>query len=243
MAALAWLVTGAFIDPRLDLAGQRWLGVATWIVLLTLLRRESALVRAQTLGVVALAASLEVLAKFLELYAYRLDNIPAFVPPGHGLVFLASLTLARWRPFAIRPLRSQALVIALGGAWAIWGLLLAPRSDTAGALFFVLWLGLMVGGRAPMLLTSAFVVTSIVELGGTASGSWTWAVTDPAGLLEAGNPPSGVAGIYGFVDIVVLAATRPLASVSSVTSTSVASVASVTSVTSVTSEWSSQPAS
>ena len=28
------------------------------------------------------------------LYGYRLDNLPAFVPPGHGLVYLGGLSLA-----------------------------------------------------------------------------------------------------------------------------------------------------
>ena len=52
--------------------------------------------RAQTLLVVALATVVEyTFAPTLEAYTYRLDNVPAYVPPGHGLVYLAALTLGR----------------------------------------------------------------------------------------------------------------------------------------------------
>lgn len=207
---MAWLAAGAWLDPRVGPGGQRLIGAATWALLLGLLRWEDRTARVQVLSVAALAGSLEILARALDLYHYRLGNIPAFVPPGHGLVFLASLALSRAPLLTSRPERAMAVAIAAGGAWALWGVTLSTRPDTAGALFFVFWLGLMVGGRAPMLLTGAFLVTGVVEVAGTQTGSWTWMPEDPAGLLSAGNPPSGVAGIYGWVDVIVLNATPAL---------------------------------
>src|SRR5262249_38652179 len=128
-------------------------------------------------------------------------------PPGHGLVFLATLALSRSPLTAHRPRFSIGLLVSVGIAWALWGLFLSPRLDTAGALFVVFWIAMIAGGRAPLLLACAFIVTGVVEVAGTQTGAWAWSTVDPAGLLHAGNPPSGCAGIYGWVDIIVLAAT------------------------------------
>jgi hypothetical protein len=51
--------------------------------------------RLQTLAVVGFATVGEIVGSLVwGLYGYRLGNLPAFVPPGHGLVYLAGLSLA-----------------------------------------------------------------------------------------------------------------------------------------------------
>ena len=85
--------------PRTAGAGiwvQRLLGLATWVVLLALLRGEGRSVRIQVAAVMVAATMLEYTASpLLGLYTYRLQNVPSFVPPGHGLVYLAALTVGR----------------------------------------------------------------------------------------------------------------------------------------------------
>ncbi len=74
------------------------LGVATWCVLVGLLVREAPLVRAQTAIVVVFASLVEyTFSPFLGVYLYRFHNVPAYVPPGHGLVYLAALAIGRTR--------------------------------------------------------------------------------------------------------------------------------------------------
>ena len=52
--------------------------------------------RVQTLVVVALATCVEyTFSPLLQAYTYRIGTVPLFVPPGHGLVYLAALTLGR----------------------------------------------------------------------------------------------------------------------------------------------------
>ncbi len=64
---------------------QRGLGIATWGVLLIALHWFTPLVRTQALVVVAFAAVIElVFSPTLEVYLYRFENVPAYVPPGHG---------------------------------------------------------------------------------------------------------------------------------------------------------------
>src|SRR5687768_2617949 len=107
---------------------QRGLGLLTWGVLLVALRRVSPTVRAQTAVVVVFATIVEyVFSPTLHVYEYRFDNVPMYVPPGHGLVYLSAFALGH-AAFVQRRLRAaEALVVVVGGAWAAYGLLGADR--------------------------------------------------------------------------------------------------------------------
>ena len=89
---MGWLSVVLWLDRSGGGGGlwqQRALGVVTWGVLLLTLARVSPTVRAQTAAVVAFATAVEyVFSPTLEVYTYRFHNVPAFVPPGHGLVSL-----------------------------------------------------------------------------------------------------------------------------------------------------------
>jgi hypothetical protein len=194
---------------------QLVLGGATWGVLVVLLRRETPLVRVQTLVVVALATCVEyTFSPLLQAYTYAIGTVPLFVPPGHGLVYLAALTLGRsvlvgrYR----RPL--VAATVLVGCAWAAAGVLgIAGRHDVLGAFWLVCLLGFLAWGPNPGLYVGAFVVVSYLELAGTAFGIWHWAPTDPVlHVIGQGNPPSGAAGGYGWFDLwALLLAPRLLA--------------------------------
>ena len=147
---VAWIGAGAVLESHATIWPQRALGVITWVVLLLILRGERRDVRAQVAIVILVATAMEYTASGLVgLYTYRLHNVPLFVPPGHGLLYLTALALGRSQLFAV--LRRPVIVatLAVGGAWAIWGLAFSPRSDVFGAIFFVCLVGfLLVGPRA-----------------------------------------------------------------------------------------------
>ena len=207
-AVLVWIPAVLVLDSHSTLAQQRLLGVGTWLLLLALLRGESPLIRAQTAIVVVFATLVEyTFSPLLEVYVYRLDNVPAFVPPGHGLVYLAALSLGRsaWFNSHVRGLVS--LTVLLGGLYALWGLSpLSPRLDVLGAFWYLCLLGFLRWGRSRMLYVGAFAVVTYLEIVGTWVGAWTWATTDPTGLVAIGNPPSGAAGGYGWFDLVAISA-------------------------------------
>jgi hypothetical protein len=93
---LVWVPVVLLLDHGSGIWAQRLLGVLTWGLLIGLLRRETPLARLQVGVVVVFASVIEyTFSPLLEVYVYRLDNVPAFVPPGHGLVYLAALCLAR----------------------------------------------------------------------------------------------------------------------------------------------------
>ena len=203
---MVWIAAGLALDATAGLPMQRAIGVATWVLLFALLRGERAAERWQVAAAVAIATAGEyVLSAALHLYEYRLTNLPAFVPPGHGLVYLAALALARSWP-AVRHARALVrLSVALGAAWALWGVAVAPRPDALGLLLFLVFAGFAVAGRAPLVYVAAFLLTTYLELVGTTVGSWTWAARGAGGLLSIGNPPSGVPGVYCVLDALALA--------------------------------------
>jgi hypothetical protein len=189
-----------------ELTRQLTLAALTWALLATLLRREPVLVRVQTLLVVVLATVVEyTFSPLLEAYTYRIGTVPGFVPPGHGLVYLAALALGRSRLLREHSRLAVGTVVVLGGAWAGYGLLFAERHDVLGAFWFGCLLGFLAWGRSTtgrLLYVGAFVVVSYLEIVGTALGTWAWRSTDPVlHLIGQGNPPSGAAGGYGWFDL------------------------------------------
>ena len=208
---LTWVPLVLVLDRGADIWWQRALGLGTWLLLAWLLRRETPLVRAQVAVVVAFATAVEyTFSPLLEVYVYRLDNVPAFVPPGHGLVYLCALA---HRPHRGRAAPTDPLVVVTvlaGAAYAGWGLLVSDRLDVLGALWFGCLLGFLRWGRSVTLYVGAFAVVTYLELLGTWLGTWAWAAHDPTGLIAIGNPPSGAAGGYGWFDLAAVLAAPAL---------------------------------
>jgi hypothetical protein len=200
-----WITVMLVTDPSSGLGEQRTYGAATWVVLLWLLLAETPLVRTQVAVVAAFATAVEYTFSLgLKVYVYRLDNIPAFVPPAHGLVYLCALALGRspvvhrWR------IPLVAVTLAAGAAYALWGLLGTDRVDVLGAFWFGCLVAFLTRGRSRLLYVGLFAIVTYLELLGTGLGVWEWQRFDPTGLIEIGNPPSGVAGGYGWFDLAAL---------------------------------------
>lgn len=200
-----WITVTLRVDSGSTLTTQRLLGVATWCLLLLVMARESPLVRAQTLVVIGFATLVEYTSSpLLGVYVYRFDNVPAYVPPGHGLVYLAALSFGRSTLVRTHLRALAAAVLLVGGCWAAYGITLADRTDALGAFWFVCLAGFLLWGPSRGLYVGAFVVVSYLEIVGTSLGTWTWQPSDPTGLVAIGNPPSGAAGGYGWFDLAAL---------------------------------------
>lgn len=208
MVAFAFMGTALcfLIDSVASLELQYALGVAGWISLLGLLKGECKYVRAQVLIAVSFATIGENFASiYMAGYTYRLENVPAFVPPGHGIVYLTAVVLGRSGLFLKYARKITLFVVLIGGVWAISALTgLVGRSDEIGAILFFIYLLYLFKGRSPMVYLGAFFITTWVEIIGTSLGTWNWAEIDPASTLSQGNPPSGVAAWYCLVDAVAI---------------------------------------
>lgn len=206
VVVVAWIPVTLGLDSGATLVQQYLLGLMTWCLLLWLLRTETPLVRMQTAVVIAFATIVEyTFSPWLEVYTYRFDNVPAFVPPGHGLVYLAALCMGRSSFFRSHARSLVTATVIVGGLYAIWGVSpWAPRPDLLGLLWYGCLLGFLAWGRSRMLYVGAFIVVTYLELVGTWLGTWAWQPYDPTGLVSMGNPPSGAAGGYGWFDLVAI---------------------------------------
>ena len=204
---LAWIPVTLGLDHGASLLQQYLLGALTWVLLVWLLLRESTVVRMQTAVVIAFATLVEyTFSPWLEVYTYRFDNVPAFVPPGHGLVYLAALCMGRSSFFRAHARMLVTLTVVLGGLYALWGISpLAPRADLLGLFWYGCLVGFLAFGRSRLLYVGAFIVVTYLEIVGTWWGTWAWQPYDPTGLVSMGNPPSGAAGGYGWFDLVAIA--------------------------------------
>ena len=146
-AVLAAYIAGLlWVDRGVGYPTQLGLGALTWVVLAAALVRLPAARRAQALGVVAFATVGEVTGSLIwGVYSYRLHNLPLFIPPAHGLVYLAGLSLS----LTTVARRHARWLVALAGTtatvWCLLGLVALPRQDVAGAfgvplLLAFLWL-------------------------------------------------------------------------------------------------------
>jgi hypothetical protein len=197
-----WTVGGLALDAQVGKTGQLALGLLTCVVLLALLSLHSSAVRLQTLVVVGIATVGEVIGSLIwGLYTYRLDNLPTFVPPGHGLVYLCGLSLAT---LAVRrPSLLVGLAAASAAVWGVAGVTVLPRTDIAGAIGCGFLVAVLLWTRRPVY-AGVFLVVAALELYGTAVGTWTWEAVVPGMGLAQGNPPSGVASGYVLFDVVAL---------------------------------------
>ena len=206
-AVLVWIPLVLVLDRVASASGECWLGVGTALLLLALLVGEPVRIRAQVAVVVCFATVIEYTFSYrLHVYVYRLHNLPWFVPPGHGLVYLAALAIGRSPTVRAQQRWLVPLTLAAGASYAAWGLFLSGRRDVLGAFWFGCLVLFMVRSRQPLVFVGAFIVVTYLELLGTHLGAWTWQVRDPiAHLVSMGNPPSGAAGGYGFFDAAALA--------------------------------------
>ncbi|ODT64105.1 MAG: hypothetical protein ABS69_20675 [Nitrosomonadales bacterium SCN 54-20] len=194
------------LDATGSLAQQNFMGLIAWTFLFGLLIGENKEVRMQVIIAVAFATAGEHFASiYMQGYTYRFGNVPAYVPPGHGMVYLTAVALARSGFFLRYSRRIAAFVVLTCGIWSLWGISGYPeQGDQVGALLFCVFLIYLFKGRSPMVYLAAFFITTWLELIGTAAGTWKWATIEPVLSLSQGNPPSGVAAWYCLVDAVAI---------------------------------------
>lgn len=205
---LAVMALGLGLDHFASLGWQVLLSICTWIILIVVCIPLSPEQRARTAVVIMVATVGEIIGSIIwGAYTYRLGNLPLFVPAGHGLVYLTGLRISQ-TVFA-REHRTAFIRIALT-LLASWGLLgltgVLGRHDVAGAVGCAVLAAFIIGSRrAATLYSGVFLAVAVLEIYGTAIGTWQWAEAIPGLGVRNGNPPSGAASGYVLFDICALA--------------------------------------
>ena len=202
-AAIVLLTVSGFMLDRVTSADRQWiLGACCWLFLAVVLRYATPVERAQTMVVIVVATCFEIIGSVIwGVYIYRHGNLPMFVPPGHGMVYLFGLrfTQTRWAQQHPRDLVRIAIVGAV--AWAVLGLTVLERTDVGGAWGVFVLTFFMIRGRVPHVYAGVFLFVAFLELYGVAMGTWAWEPEIPGTGIPNGNPPSGIASGYVFFDI------------------------------------------
>ncbi len=206
------LAADAHVTSPLQQAGLGLLTFATLGLLTAKVRPQE---RSQAWTCVAVATGFEVIGSLVwGVYRYRFHNLPLYVPPGHGMVYLFGLTLARTPLFTVHATAVKRVILGAAGVWAVAGLtVLVPltgRFDLVGAACLPLFAWFVVKSPRGAVFAAIFIATTELELFGTAFRDWTWLAHQPYTHLAAGNPPSAIAGGYAVIDGSVAIATLAL---------------------------------
>ena len=189
------------LDRATSLLEQSALGLTAWVFLAVALWLQPPAVRVQVATLVVLATVLEIIGSIVwGAYRYRLENLPLYVPAGHGLFYLAALRVASL-PLLER--HARRIVIAATAAatlWMLYGLARPPLPDLLGFVTWAIFIRFIVRGRFPLLYAVSFAMTTALELYGTGLGIWRWAPVLPGLMLPAGNPPTGIGAGYAAMD-------------------------------------------
>lgn len=195
-----WPLAGA-CDALGGLPVQYAIGTLTWLFLAVALWTAPQELRVAALAMVVVATGCEIIGSLVwGVYRYRYDNLPLYVPPGHGLFYLAALRLAVLplvRRHSQAVVRSVAVVSAL---WVLHGLLARPQADLLGVWCWLVFAGALWRGCPPVLFALTFTLTMVLEFYGTALGAWHWAAIVPGLGVSAGNPPAAIGAGYCIFD-------------------------------------------
>jgi hypothetical protein len=197
-----YVAGGLWLDRYVDLHAQLALGLLTAAVFAGLLTLQPRAIRVQAVAVVGVATLGEVVGSIIwGVYAYRLDNLPTFVPPGHGLVYLCGYSLATLA--GRRPSWLLAAAIAGTTLWGILGVTALPATDLSGAIGCTFLVLVLLKTRRAVY-AGVFLAVAALEIYGTAIGTWTWEGVVPVLGIPQGNPPSGAASGYVVFDVVAI---------------------------------------
>ncbi len=195
-----WLIALP-LDAGTDHVRQALLGLTAWAFFGIVLWSQPPDVRRQVIVLVCVATVLEVIGSIVwRAYTYRLDNLPLYVPAGHGLFYLAAMRTAAL-PLLVR--HSRAIVVAVTAAatgWMLVSLMRPPLPDLLGFVVWAIFLRFIIRGRYPLLYAVSFVMTAALEWYGTGLRIWTWSPVLPVLWLPAGNPPACIGAGYAAMD-------------------------------------------
>lgn len=141
------------------------------------------------------------LSLVMELYIYRLDFIPLYIPFGHAIVF-ATVYYLRKQPL-IRKNSKGLIPILYGFVLLLSCYSLVAFNDKGGFGCSLLFLLFLFTKRSKLFYLLMFLMTYYLEVAGTTVGSWAWygALGNHLDYPSVANPPVGVGFVYMTLDL------------------------------------------
>jgi hypothetical protein len=190
-----------FLDRGATLGQQLALATTTWVFLILALRLSPPSERIQVISMIAVASCCECIGSLIwGVYRYRLENIPMYVPPGHGLFFLMAVRLSEV-PLIERYRRLVVGAVLVGSAVLLArGMLFLPDGDMLGLGTWLVLIFFLFAGHRPAFYAVSYTLTMGLEFYGTSQGNWAWVPILPYVGVGVANPPFGIGGAYCAMD-------------------------------------------
>jgi len=138
----------------------------------------------------------------LDMYTYRLSNLPLYIPFGHAAVYARTYTFSK---ASIIKKHQNKIVKLLTLVISIFTLFyLIVFNDIFGFIMTIfVFLILINRPKDRLFFLTMYVVVAVLEIGGTAYEVWSWPDTafGVFPILKSHNPPSGISLFYFLLDI------------------------------------------
>tara|TARA_R110002072_G_scaffold302714_1_gene487913 strand:- start:2948 stop:3709 length:762 start_codon:yes stop_codon:yes gene_type:complete len=138
----------------------------------------------------------------LDMYTYRLGNLPWYIPFGHGAVYARTHMFAKASITRKYAKQINTLFYIIISIFAL--IYLIAFHDIFG---FIMTLGvfgmLVIRPKDRLFFLTMYVVVAVLEIGGTAYSTWSWPSTafGVFDFLPSNNPPSGISLFYFLLDV------------------------------------------
>jgi hypothetical protein len=198
-----YIAIALYLDIGTTAVGQLVLSSTTWLFLAGALFHSPREERLQVFVMIAVATFFEILCSILwGVYVYRLDNLPLYVPPGHGLFYLMAIRLAELTRVTLYGRWIVRGVLYGGIVHFIGNLMIFPQADLLGLVNALIFLPFMMGRRYAHLYAVSFTLTMALEFYGTSLGNWAWQPVMPYVGVSAANPPAFIGVGYCVMDAI-----------------------------------------
>jgi hypothetical protein len=139
---------------------------------------------------------------YLDMYTYRLGNVPLYVPFGHAAVygrvyvFSKAAVVRKYHKILERFMYVVISLFALG--------YLVFFNDVFGFVMTLCVFALLIKRpKDRMFFLTMYIIVAVLEIGGPAYGAWKWPDTAFGifDFLPSNNAPSGISLFYFLLDI------------------------------------------
>lgn len=197
------LLDSKFVIPYFT-QGQIFANIIVTIIFLFVFIKSTKKIREFLIYAILIAIAGECFfSLLLEMYTYRLHNVPIYVFFGHALLYVSVLYFIKANSVKVFRNRLELIFTILIIAYATFFLIL--KSDIFGFILTVLTLLiLMKKPRERLFYLTMYLCVVFLEIIGTWYECWYWplyALNLNDTFLKSANPPSGISFFYFGLDL------------------------------------------
>lgn len=138
----------------------------------------------------------------LDMYTYRLSNLPFYIPFGHAAVYARTYTFSKASIVKKHQKQIVKLLTIIISLFALFYLF--AFNDIFGFLMTIFVFMILINRpKDQLFFLTMYIVVAVLEIGGTAYEVWSWpdSAFGVLPLLKSHNPPSGISLFYFLLDV------------------------------------------